>query len=303
MSRETYSFDLKCTEAGASRLRPMILRRDPTGGLLESSREREFRTIDAMCKAGLKVPAALFLELDSAPLERPFFVMERAEGRVSSGAVPEVESAALRARLASELLDQLVALQGLDWKKLDLGWLAEPDDLENPARAQTAHWLETYNRDRMGEYYPILSAAFSWLEANPVKADRITLVHGDFRAGNFLYDERGLLSLLDWEMAHLGDPMEDLGWATMRFWGREDLAGGMIDREEFCRLYERKSGSTIDEARLFFYQVLGNAKMAVICLTGIRAYVEGKTPDVVMPFLEFLLSPLFDDLAAQLKLI
>src|SRR5437899_1891551 len=90
-SRETYSFDLGYSENGVAQSRPMILRRDPTGGLLQSSREREFKIIDAMCKAGLKVPAALFLELGSAPLERPFFVMERAEGRVSPGAVAETE--------------------------------------------------------------------------------------------------------------------------------------------------------------------------------------------------------------------
>jgi aminoglycoside phosphotransferase (APT) family kinase protein len=306
-SRETYSFELGWSESGrpqSRRLnsRRLILRRDPTGGLLQSSREREFKIIDAMNRAGLKVPEALFLELDPRVLERPFFVMGFAEGRVSPAPFSAEEQALLGERICDGFIAELARLQALNYRQMGLEWLGEPADLTEPAVEQTRHWREIYDRDRMGEHYPVLSAAFAWLAAHPVRADRITIVHGDFRAGNFLYDERGLLALLDWEMAHLGDPMEDLGWASMMFWGREDLAGGMLEREAFYRLYERKTGFAVDRERLFFYQVLGNAKMAVICLTGIRAFVEGKTSDAVMPFLEFLLSPLFDDLATQLKL-
>ena len=94
----------------------------------------------------------------------------------------------------------------------------------------------------MDEHYPILDAAFAWLKANPVVTDRIVIVHGDYRSGNYLYDENGIIAMLDWEMAHLGDPMEDLGWASMMFWGREELAGGLMEREAFYRLYEQKTG-------------------------------------------------------------
>jgi len=134
-------------------------------------------------------------------------------------------------------------------------------------------------------------------------ADRITLVHGDFRSGNYLYDDNGMIAMLDWEMAHLGDPIEDLAWASMRFWGREDIAAGLMEREAFYRLYEQKSGHPIDRARLRFYQVLGDAKMAVICLTGIRDFVEGRTADSVMPLLKVLLPALVGDIATQLELV
>jgi Phosphotransferase enzyme family len=90
-SRETYSFDLEWQERGETRRRPLIGRRDPTGGLLKSEREREFRVIEAMHRAGLRVPEALFLELDHSVMERPFFVMHRAAGRTSNGAVPASE--------------------------------------------------------------------------------------------------------------------------------------------------------------------------------------------------------------------
>jgi len=302
-SRETYSFDLEWTDDSGRTTRPMIARRDPTGGLLKTERAREFRVLEAMHRAGLRVPEPLFLELDHSVMDRPFFIMHRAGGRVAQAALPATEPDALREKIANDFLDELARLQSLDYHALGLEWLGEPAGLGEPARAQAAHWHEIYERDRMGEHYPVLTAAFAWLGANPVTADRITIVHGDFRGGNYLYDDSGIVAMLDWEMAHLGDPMEDLGWASMMFWGRGDLAGGLMEREAFYRLYESKTGRGVDRERLFFYQVLGNAKMAVICLTGIRDFVEGRTADAVMPFLELLLPALLEDLANQLKLI
>lgn len=301
-SRETYAFDLEWNEGGETRTRPMIGRRDPTGGLLKSDREREFKVIAATHRAGLKVPEPLYLELDASVMDRPFFIMDRAQGRTTMGAFAATEAESTRAKVADDFLSELARLQSLDYRECGLEILGEPKNPEEPARVQAAHWNEIYDRDRMEEHYPILDAAFAWLKANPVVSDRIVIVHGDYRSGNYLYDDNGIIAMLDWEMAHLGDPMEDLGWASMKFWGREELAGGLLEREAFYKLYEQKSGHAVDRKRLFFYQVMGNAKMAVICLTGIRDFVERRTSDAVMPFLELLLPPLLEDLADQLGL-
>jgi len=302
-SRETYAFDLEWSEGTETHTRPMIGRRDPTGGLLKSDREREFKVIAAMHRAGLKVPEPLYLELDASVMDRPFFIMHRAHGQTGMGAFPAAEPESTRAKVADDFLGELARLQALDYRESGLEILGPPKNLEDPARIQAAHWNEIYERDRMGEHYPILDAAFAWLKANPVVTDRIVIVHGDYRSGNYLYDENGIIAMLDWEMAHLGDPMEDLGWASMMFWGRDGMAGGLMEREAFYRLYEQKTGNRVDRERLFFYQVLGNAKMAVICLTGIRDFVERRTSDAVMPFLELLLPALFEDLANQLRLV
>ena len=302
-SRETYAFDLEWDEGGEKRTRPMIGRRDPTGGLLKSDREREFKVIAATHRAGLKVPEPLYLELDASVMDRPFFIMDRAPGRTTMGAFAAAEAESTRAKVADDFLSELARLQSLDYRECGLEILGEPKNLEEPARIQAAHWNEIYDRDRMDEHYPILDAAFAWLKANPVVSDRIVIVHGDYRSGNYLYDDSGIIAMLDWEMAHLGDPMEDLGWASMKFWGREELAGGLMEREAFYELYEQKTGRAVDRKRLFFYQVMGNAKMAVICLTGIRDFVERRTSDAVMPFLELLLPALLEDLANQLGLV
>jgi aminoglycoside phosphotransferase (APT) family kinase protein len=302
-SRETYAFDLEWSEGTETHTRPMIGRRDPTGGLLKSDREREFKVIAAMHRAGLKVPEPLYLELDASVMDRPFFIMHRASGQTGMGAFPAAEMESTRAKVADDFLGELARLQSLDYRESGLEILGAPENLEDPARIQAAHWNEIYERDRMVEHYPILDAAFAWLKANPVVTDRIVIVHGDYRSGNYLYDENGIIAMLDWEMAHLGDPMEDLGWASMMFWGRDELAGGLMEREAFYQLYESKTGRRVDRERLFFYQVLGNAKMAVICLTGIRDFVERRTSDAVMPFLELLLPALLEDLAKQLRLV
>ena len=303
-SRETYSFDAEWTANAERQTRQMIARRDPTGGLLKSEREREYKVVDAMYRAGMKIPEPLFLELDPSVMERPFFIMHRMPGRTATGAPAAAEPEPLRCKLADEFMSEMARLHQLDWCALKMEWLGAPKDLAEPARAQTRHWFELYHQDRMNEAWPIIDAAFAWLKANPVIADRIVIVHGDFRAGNFLFDDNGLIAMLDWEMTHLGDPLEDLGWSSMRLWGQGNLAGGLVDREEYIALYERKSGAVVDHKRLFFYQVLGNAKMAVICLTGIRDFAEGRTCDPTMVILLNMVLPiLFEDLAAQLKLI
>jgi len=152
-SRETYAFDLEWIDPrGERQSRPLIARRDPTGGLLQSSREREFNILRAMYRAGLRVPEPLYLELDAGVMERPFFVMARAEGRVSTGAFPATEPAELQAKVADQFLEQLARLQALDYRALGLEWLGEPRNPGEPARAQTALWRETYERDQLGEH-------------------------------------------------------------------------------------------------------------------------------------------------------
>src|SRR5260370_22307339 len=125
-SRETYSFELGWTESGKPQSRRLILRRDPTGGLLQSSREREFKIINAMNRAGLKVPEALFLELDPGVLERPFFIMGFAEGRVSPAPFSAEEQALLGERICDEFIGQLAHLQTLNYRQMGLELLGQP---------------------------------------------------------------------------------------------------------------------------------------------------------------------------------
>ena len=99
--------------------------------------------------------------------------------------------------------------------------------------ARADHWLRDLDDDEL-EPQPITRAAIRWLRANPPPpAQRISVVHADYRTGNFLVDERGTIrGILDWELAHLGDPLEDLAWGINRVWcwNRDERAGGLLPK-------------------------------------------------------------------------
>jgi aminoglycoside phosphotransferase (APT) family kinase protein len=165
-----------------------------------------------------------------------------------------------------------------------------------------AHWHRIYTQDRL-ETSPILEEAFAWLAANLPDCDDITLVHGDYRSGNYLFTDDGTITaMLDWEMVHLGDPMEDLGWACMKFWSGRGLAVGLTPRHELLQRYASAGGIEVDERRVVFYEVLGTVKMTVIALTGVRTFCEGKTREVSLPLVGFLIPRLLRDLSEQLAL-
>jgi aminoglycoside phosphotransferase (APT) family kinase protein len=134
-----------------------------------------------------------------------------------------------------------------------------------------------------------LRGAFRWLRHHlPRPAQRIVLVHADYRTGNFLAAPDGeIKGILDWEMAHLGDPMEDVGWACMRPWrwlGNE-LVGGLMERDDFYRMYQEASGLKIDEDAVRFWEVVGNIKLAAIFITGARSFTDARTRSPLMAFL------------------
>jgi aminoglycoside phosphotransferase (APT) family kinase protein len=129
-----------------------------------------------------------------------------------------------------------------------------------------------------GEALPVFTLAFHWLTNNIPSCQQPALVHGDFRLGNFLVTESGLNGVLDWELTHLGDPMEDIGWLCCRAWrfSRPDKAvGGFGEREEFYRLYSNLSGTTVNPAHVRYWELFANLKWGVICQFQAYAHLRG----------------------------
>nr|WP_241696040.1 phosphotransferase family protein [Solimonas terrae] len=119
-----------------------------------------------------------------------------------------------------------------------------------------------------GEPLPVFEAAFAWLAQHLPPTRRPVVIHGDFRTGNLLVDETGLAGVLDWELAHRGDAMEDLGWLCVRSWrfGRDELpVGGFGRRAELYEHYEQAAGTVVDAAAVRFWELLGTLKWGVIC--------------------------------------
>lgn len=126
---------------------------------------------------------------------------------------------------------------------------------------------------------PVFAFALDWLARNcPPPPEQACLVHGDFRNGNLVVDQRGVAAVLDWELAHLGDPMEDLGWLCVNSWryGAVDLAvGGFGQAEDLFSAYRRVSGRPVDVERVRFWQVMGSLKWGVMCIDMLQIWLDG----------------------------
>jgi aminoglycoside phosphotransferase (APT) family kinase protein len=236
-SRETWTFDVAWRENGERIESACVLRRDPPLSLLEAGlttdRSFEFRTVRALEDLPIPLPRMYWLDAEGKALGRPSLIMERMAGQPSPPAFPPGMEAAFRDRIAGQFIDILAHVHQVDWRARGLDFLGVPGPGRDAALRQVRLWKDVYDR-RRPEPLPVIAAALGWLEANAPEADRITLVHGDFRTGNFLFeDPPSITAMLDWELAHLGDPMEDVGWASMKFWsgaglGRTDRAGGVL---------------------------------------------------------------------------
>lgn len=158
-----------------------------------------------------------------------------------------------------------------------------------PLRSAETQLAELASRHRRyGEALPVFEAAFAWLANHLPPARTPSVIHGDFRTGNLLVDEQGLAGVLDWELAHRGDAMEDLGWLCVRSWrfGRDDLpVGGFSSRSELYEHYQRASGVAVDPAVVRFWELLGTLKWGVICQwfahRRLRGEIDGLEPAVI----------------------
>jgi aminoglycoside phosphotransferase (APT) family kinase protein len=286
-SQETYRVDVVWTAAAGGEERgAFVLRRQPAAGLLEPyDTEPEFRVLAALAATPVRVPRVHWYERDPAILERRFYVMDLVPGTVPLPVMVNgrpVFGDEERARLGEDFVANLAALHAVDWERAGLAFLGVPDPGTGAAARELARW-EGYIARAGGPPRPILTDAVLWLRRSLPAADATTLVHGDYRTGNFLVADGRIAAMLDWEMVHLGDPMEDLGWACMAIWrGESPYMSHLLERERLYARYEELSGRRVDATRVHFYEVLATVKMAAIMLTGLHAFREGRTRDLRM---------------------
>lgn len=258
--------------AGVQRL-PMVLRQtsdwnqDVTGTL---ALDDEARLVIRASEGGVPVPPVHQILRPEDGLGVGY-LMARLEGETLPPKVLRGERYAdARSRLAGQCGQVLAAIHRLDVGGLDFLGALTPDVVVDRL------YLEYRSH---GEPRPIFELAFRWLRDHvPVAPDRLSLVHGDFRHGNLMVNERGLVSVLDWELAYLGDPMADLGWMCVNSWrfGNIDLpAGGFGTREQLFDGYEAGSGQRPDPERVRFWEILGTLRWGVMCQGMAASFVAG----------------------------
>lgn len=297
-SRETWVAEAEVPEA-PPRVRSFVIRRDPPASLLETERELEYTFYLAFWGSPVPVPKPLWLERDASMLGSPFFVMERVEGcEASPRRILEPAYDSVRPLFGRRMYEILAALHAFEWRGTPIETVVEPPAPHACSQRELAHWEHVIDEQELSPQ-PIVRAAIRWLRRNPPPPPkRVTVVHGDFRVGNLLYTPHGeIRGVLDWEMAHLGDPLEDLAWSFLENWewARNGLKGGVISKDDALATYEAALGTRVDHAALHWWEVFSSVKAQAIWLTGASSFQEGRSLDLIHAMTAYWLTNFQDE--------
>jgi aminoglycoside phosphotransferase (APT) family kinase protein len=282
-SQEVWALDVAIDGGAWAGEHALVLRRALGGAInpLALSRAEEFRVYQAMHAAGVSVPRPYWLaDGDDAILGSPAFLMERIEGEaIGRRLVREPAFAQARAVLPAQMAVQLARIHAVDPTRLD--FLPTPAPGLSPALTAVER-LDARLR-AINEPHPALELGLRWLRRHAPQPGRLAVVHGDFRLGNILCGPEGLRAVLDWEFAHLGDPIEDISWICVRAWrfGQDELRlGGIGELEPFLVAYAAAGGERVSPEQVFYWEVLGNLSWAVGALAQAQRHLSGQERSV-----------------------
>jgi len=277
-SRETYKLTL---EVGGE-TRGVILRRDPPSSLIDTERHLEYGAYDRIYPTDIPVPEPLFLENNTDFLEQPFSIMAAVENPMSDVALLSEEQKKIVGEQKYNLLGRLAAKDPFALKFDEI--MTVPDAVSTAA-VQLTYWQGVINDDEIHPQ-PIAQAAIRWLAANlPPPAQKISIVHGDYRTGNFLFNEHAeITAILDWEMCHLGDPLEDLAWSLDPLWSGEDLelAGKLIPHGQAIQTWCEASGLSCNDEALKWWRIFASVKAVAIWISSSENFEKGEGKDSIL---------------------
>ncbi len=208
------------------------------------------------------------------------FVMEWLEGEALGARIVRAEQfEAIRPKLAYECGKILAKIHAIDLKKTGLD--------QRLATIPPGEFLEqTWERYRLLDTpQPMIDYTARWLHDNLPDSYSMSLVHNDFRNGNFMIDPEKIVAVLDWEVAHIGDPMRDLGWLCTNSWRFNGAlpVGGFGQYDDLFRGYSEESGNEVDPHHVKFWEVFGSFWWAVGCLGFVEHYRNGPDQSVERP--------------------
>ena len=281
-SWETWEMLAEWTREGSQHRQRLIARRVPEAGLVPPyDVPGQWELARALQDApGVPVPAPLWVDPAGSATGRPLYLMEHVDGDVP---VPWnthtfFADAEARARLGRRLIEVLAAIHRVDLAALPAGLRGQADD--DPA-AEVWHWRSVY--EGLGrEPVPVLDRAFGWLAARAGDVSgRRTLVHGDFRIGNAIVRDGAVAAMLDWELAHIGDPVEDIANFCMRLYrGKSKIPGGVLEVDDVLSSYRLAGGHDVSTSQLRFWLVFGDVRSAVTFLLAADLFARERTRDL-----------------------
>ncbi|MGW4478314.1 phosphotransferase [Rhodococcus triatomae] len=245
---------------------PVVLRRDPPGHGDAARMRAEAACLRAAAAVGVPVPAVLASADDAPGIDAPFLLMERVDGEsIPRKLQRDPEFDRVRAGLAEDMGFVLGQIHRSAVEELTM--LDDRDPLD--ALEDTYLGLD--------DPRPAVEIGLRWLREHRPPRRPTALVHGDFRLGNVLVDGTGIRGVLDWELAHLGDPIEDLGWLCVRAWrfGAQPPVAGVGTREHLLDGYERASGVRPTDSELHWWETFGTLRWLVLSRFQAHRHLSG----------------------------
>jgi len=268
-SRETWAFTAVGPDGAERRL---VLQRERPGGIRTGGgMAAEGGLLEAAAAVGVPVAPVVATDRGGDELGAPFIIMERVDGEtIPRRLLRDDEFAGARRVLAAQAGAAMAAIHRID-----------PDDVEG---LHEQDQVEQFRQlvDALGEPHPAFELGLRWLEDHRPPAGRRAVVHGDFRTGNLIVGPEGLRAVLDWELAHLGDPVEDLGWFCVRAWrfGSPRRAGGFGPVQDLLAGYAAAGGPAVGRDTLRWWEALGTLKWGVMCIVQAATHLTGATRSV-----------------------
>jgi aminoglycoside phosphotransferase (APT) family kinase protein len=248
---------------------------DPLESIIETSRQREAEVIRAM-KGTVPVPEVRYVDHEGEFLGQSGVITRFVSGVTkptdSGGAVTGIGTnyGDRIASIAPQFLNNLVAIHNFDWRSADLPSFKAPTAYPKQAALWQTNWYVRIWEQTAPEQIPLVSLIHRWLRENAPECHELSLIHADYRMGNFMFDEKSgqMTAVLDWELAHIGDFHEDVAYVTQKLFGLVNEKGqfmccGLFLREEYLAEYQRLSGRTINPESLRYYEVVNAWKSVV----------------------------------------
>ena len=279
-SQEMFRFAAGWNDGGAQVQRKLILRREPAAGLVDAERDLEYKVYRALAGSGLPLPTAHWLEMEGTWLERPFFIMDMAPGKPGHFYMPGDPYEGHGDRVARQFWHHLGTLAALDHRALGLQSLRNGEASGGFWSHELDYWQGKLDENELVAE-PVVRGALRHLRRNPPpEAAKAAVVHGDYRPGNFLFtpDDGQISAILDWEMAHIGDPLEDIAWAIDPMWPMTRH----LPLEQGLAIWSEASGLSVDPEALDWWRLFTALKASVLWLTAAKSFAEGRSGDMVL---------------------